>query len=264
MRQGVRLRGVWLKRLLSMTILQIVEVGVVEPRQVALDVVECLQAFGYLVPWGAVGEELPQLGEHGAVCVVHARLVGCDAILLRLAQFRDDHAREQAVEPFRQGEQVGVAPDADEVAAMLAQRMAVGMAHDDLVELGARVVLAVKQSPVGPMAEQQDGFAQGRMAQQVLHVAMRAIGGDHLCFEAFVKHLEHSGRPVVWMHYQHHSTFIPFPFNISPPASPFLQRYRSWPMAGLTPRFFPRVPRSVATASRRRRSAGCCRPYGNS
>lgn len=106
MRQGVRLLGVWLKRLLSMTVLQIVEVGVVEPRQVALDVVEGLQAFGYLVPWGAVGEELPQLGEQGAVCVVHARLVGCDAILLRLAQFRDDHAREQAVEPFRLGEQV--------------------------------------------------------------------------------------------------------------------------------------------------------------
>ena len=96
--------------------------------------------------WCAVVQKPSELGEHYAVCLVHALLVGCHTIPFSFTHLRYDHAREQTMQPFLLGKLHSMTPYTNDASTMLAKIIGLRMAYYYTVKAFFLIALAKEQA----------------------------------------------------------------------------------------------------------------------
>lgn len=172
------------------------EVGVVEPGERGMHLIEHGDAFWYLAERGVGIQQVAEPGEEQLIFSGQFLLCGGDAVFFGFVEFCDNHAGEKSMKPLFAGELVGVAPDADEVAAVAAKGVGVVMTDDEPVKVFHSIVRAGVE-PVGtPVSQEHDSLCAGAEIQRVSDFHTAGILGYSARFYSLVEGAEHGGGPV--------------------------------------------------------------------
>ena len=96
--------------------------------------------------WCTVDQKSSELGEHDAVCLVHAILISNHTILFCFTHFGYDHTREQTMQPFLLGKFHCMTPYTDDASTMLAKIIGLRMAYYYTVKAFFLIALAKEQT----------------------------------------------------------------------------------------------------------------------
>ena len=98
--------------------------------------------------WCALVKKSSELGEHDAVCPVHALFVSSHTMLFCFTHFGYDHAREQTMQSLLLGKLHGMTPYTDDTSTMFAKIIGLRMTNDYSVKAFFLIVLAKEQTIV--------------------------------------------------------------------------------------------------------------------